>query len=56
VLQAGDGTRLQRRKVGDARDADIDCRLPRLFPGDARRLVATLGDIDQLDERTDMDS
>ena len=54
VLPAGDRARRQRRKIGGARDADIDRRLPRLFPGDARRRVAALGDIDQLDERIDM--
>jgi hypothetical protein len=56
VLQAGDRARRQRRKIGGARDADIDRRLPRLFPGHARCRVAALGDIDQLDERTDMES
>ena len=54
VLPAGDRARRQRRKIGSARDADIDRRLPRLFPGDARRRVAALGNIDQLDERIDM--
>ena len=54
VLPAGDRARRQRRKISGARDADIDRRLPRLFPGDARRRVAALGDIDQLDERIDM--
>ena len=51
VLPAGDRARRQRREIGGARDADIDRRLPRLLPGDARRRVAALGDIDQLDER-----
>jgi hypothetical protein len=54
VLPPGDGTPRQRRKIGGARDADIDRRLPRLFLGDARRRVAALGDINQLDERIDM--
>src|SRR5215469_15557635 len=54
VLLANDRARRQCRKIGSARDADIDRRLPRLFPRDARRRVATLGDIDQLDERIDM--
>jgi hypothetical protein len=54
VLPAGDRARRQRRKIGGTRDADIDRRLPRLFPGDARRRVAALRDIDQLDERIDM--
>jgi hypothetical protein len=56
VLHACDGARRQRRKIGGARDADFDGSLPRLFPSDARRRVATLGDIDQLDERIDVDS
>ena len=54
VLPAGDRARRQGRKISGTRDADIDRRLPRLFPGDARRRVAALGDIDQLDERIDM--
>src|SRR6202023_3229144 len=54
MLPAGDRARGQRRKIGGARDADIDRRLPRLFPGDARRRVAALRGIDQLDERIDM--
>src|SRR5215470_15681543 len=54
VLPASDRARRQRRKIGRARDADIDRRLPCLFPGDARRRVAALGNIDQLDERIDM--
>ena len=54
VLPADDRARRQGRKISGARDADIDCRLPRLFPGDARRRVAALGDIDQLDERIEM--
>src|SRR5215472_16594549 len=54
VLPAGDRARGQRRKIGRARDADIDRRLPCLFPGDARRRVAALSDVDQFDERIDM--
>jgi hypothetical protein len=46
--------RRQRREIGGARDADIDRRLLCLLPGDARRRVTTLGDIDQLDERIDL--
>jgi hypothetical protein len=56
VRPAGNRARRQRRKIGGARDPDIDRRLPRLFPGDARRRVAALRDIDQLDERIDVDS
>ena len=46
MFQAGNRARRQRRKISGACDADIDRRLPRLFPGDARRRVAALGDID----------
>src|SRR5215831_15126748 len=35
VLPAGERARRQRRKIGRALDADIDRRLPYLFPGDA---------------------
>ena len=51
VLPTDECARRQGRKIGGAGDADIDCRLPRLFPGNACRRVAALGDIDQLDER-----
>ena len=54
VLPPRDRARRQRRQISGARDADIDRRLPRLFPGDAGRRVAALGDIDQLDERIGM--
>src|SRR6516162_3946515 len=54
VLPPSDGARRQRRKISGARDADIDRRLPRLFPSDARRRVAALSDIDQFNERIDM--
>jgi len=36
------------------RDADLDCGLPGLLPSDARRRIAALGDIDQLDKRIDV--
>jgi hypothetical protein len=54
VLVAGERAHRQRRKICGACDADRDRRLSRLFPGDARRRIAALGNVDQLDERIDM--
>src|SRR5262249_26876045 len=51
VLPARDRAPGKRRKIGRARDADIDRRLPCLLPGDARRRVAALRNINQRDER-----
>ena len=54
VLIAAEYARGYRRKIRRARNADIDSGLPRLLPGNARRRIATLGDVDQLDQRIDM--
>ena len=54
VLIASEHARGQRRKIRRARNADIDGGLPRLLPGNPRRGIAALGDVDHLDQRIDM--
>src|SRR5262249_42668885 len=51
---AGKRARCQRRKICGFRDTDLDGRLSRFLPSDARCGIAALGDIDQLDEAVDV--